>query len=133
LGAKPLAAVSENAKGELEISAAIDAAIRDDKLAIDVLKDTIRRLEAHDIDRDLAALKIQEEAVRRYDQANRRLASVKLAENSHQRGRQEALIRYTALRREGYDLLAQAVRTNDDALASRGLKRIEESNVMAKP
>jgi rhomboid protease GluP len=127
LGAKPLRAVSEEARAELGVHEAIKSVTKDDQLAIDALKDVFSRLDARQIAPEAAARRIEEEGVRRYEEANRRLSSYTLAESSAQRARHAALVRYTALRREGYGLLAQAVRTNDEAMADKGLALIKES------
>lgn len=129
---KPLGAVGDNARAELGARDAITAAIKDDQLASDALKDAFARLRAREIDADAAARRIQDEGVRRYDEANKRLSSITLREDSRQRDRQQALVRYTALRREGYEMLARSVRANDEALAEKALARIGESNAVAK-
>jgi rhomboid protease GluP len=127
LAAKPLAAVSEQARAELGVHEAIKSVIKEDPLAVEATKEIFRRLDARQIGPEAAAKRIQEEVVRRYDDANKRLSSFTLAEGSGQRARHAALVRYTALRREGYGLLAQGVRTNDEAMANKGLALIKES------
>jgi rhomboid protease GluP len=132
LAVKPLGTVSENARAELGVHEAIKSIIRDDELARSAMKDAISRLEARQIGPQAAAQRIQDGGVRRYDEANKRLSSYKLAEGSGQRDRQQALIRYTALRREAFGLLAQSFRTNDEATAEKGLALIKEGDAVVK-
>jgi rhomboid protease GluP len=131
LAMKPLGTVRENARAELGAHEAINAAIKDDEFATRTLKEAIRRVEAREIPPQAAAAQIQE-AARRYEAANKRLSSYQLGEGSRQRDRHQALVRYTSLRREGYDLLAQAIVTNDDAIGAKARTRLQESNEAVK-
>jgi rhomboid protease GluP len=129
---RPLDAVSDNARTEREAREAMASSVREDRLATDAMKQAVERLRSREIEPDEAARRVRQEGVRRYDEANKRLSAIRLREDSRQRDRQEALIRYTALRREGYEMLAQSLGANDEALANKALARIGESNEVAR-
>jgi rhomboid protease GluP len=131
LAMKPLAGVADNARTELGALEAINSAILDDKAGSESVKEAIRGLESGKIAPAVAAGKLQE-AARRYGDANKRLTSYRLGEGSRQRERHEALVRYTALRSEGYELLSQAIRTNDEAIVAKARDRIQQSNEVVK-
>jgi rhomboid protease GluP len=129
----PLASVSESARAEVGVHEAVNAAIEADKAATAALKEVVGRLQARAVSPEAAAARIEDEGARRYEEAHRRLSSFALAAGSPQHGKREALVRYTALRSEGYRMLARAVRANDEALAAEAFARIEESNAVVAP
>jgi rhomboid protease GluP len=128
---RPLGAVAENARAELGVHEAIQAVVRNDDQSSDEMKKTITGLESGRIAPEQAARRIRE-VVARYEAANKRLASFRLRESSHQWTRHETLVRYTALRAEGYELLAQAVLHNDEAALAKSRARIQEGNALVK-
>ena len=131
LAMKPLAKVTDNAKAEHGAFDAINSAIQDDKAGSEGVKEAMHGLESGKLAPEMAARKL-DEAARRYRDANKRLASYQLAEGSRQKERHEALVRYTALRSEGYELLAQAIRTDDEAIVAKARERIQQSNDVVK-
>lgn len=132
LGAKPLQSVSERGRAEVGVHEAINSAIEEDRRATEAIREAFRALERKEISPEAAARRVQQDGAMRYAEANKRLTAHQLAEPSPRRERQEALIRYTALRRDANELLAQAVRTNDEAMAERAGAMLEKSNAIAR-
>ena len=127
-----LKGVSARAQGEMALHTTLETLAREDTRTRHAVEDVITKAKAGQVSPDEASRKIQQEAVTVLDGIERSLSSIQLDPASNQRARRDLVQRYVVARKEGYAALAEAIRTDDPALAKRARDRFTESGAIVK-